>query len=61
MARRAHIRGKCIETTYRECNPSIPYEVRNNYIEARIELRFKYFDVLNDMNASGNEIEQVRR
>lgn len=61
MARRAHIRAKTIETTYRECKPSIPYEVRNDYIEARIEMRYKYFDQLNDMNSSNSEIEQVRR
>ena len=61
MARRAHIRSKCIETTYRECHGSIRYEVRNDWIEARIELRYKYFDQLNDMNSANNEIEVVRR
>lgn len=61
MARRAHMRSKCIETTYEECAGSIPYEIRNNWVESRIELRFKYFDQLNDMNSANNEIEMVRR
>ena len=54
--RRARIRAKCVETTYKECDKSIPYEVRNGWIEARIEMRFKYFDRLNDMGSKGSDI-----
>lgn len=37
MARRARIREKCVELTYKECDKSIPYESRNGWVESRIE------------------------
>ena len=43
IARRARIRNKCVSETYQECDASIPYEIRNNWVEGRIEQRFKYF------------------
>ena len=61
MDRRSRIRTKTVEETYKECAQSIPYEVRNNFIESRIELRFKYFDQLDDLKSSGSEIETIRR
>lgn len=44
MKRRTRIRVKTVEETYKECDKSIPYEDRNNWIEQRVESRFKYFD-----------------
>lgn len=61
MKRRARIRIKTVDETYKECAKSIPYEVRNTYIEGRIELRYKYFDLADDLQASGSEIEAIRR
>lgn len=61
MDRRARIRLKTVEETYKECHKSIPYETRNDFIESRIELRFKYFDQADDLQASGSEIEAIRR
>ena len=44
MSRRSRIRIKTVGETYKECDKEIPYETRNNWIEGRIELRFKYFE-----------------
>ena len=61
MARRARIRNKTVEETYKECKKTIPYEIRNNWIESRIEGRFKYFDQVDDLKSSGSEVELIRR
>lgn len=37
MRRRARIRIKTVDETYKECKKTIPYEIRNNWIEGRIE------------------------
>ena len=44
MTRRTRLRIKCVDETYNECEQSIPFETRNNWIESRIEIKFKYFD-----------------
>lgn len=64
MDRRTRIRVKTVEQTYKECDKSIPYEDRNNWIEQRVELRFKYFDQPNDLQVSkadGMDFETIRR
>ena len=61
MKRRSRIRRKCVDTTYKECDRKLPYEVRNNYIEYKLEQRFKYFDVVNDLNTVGDEMETIRQ
>lgn len=44
MTRRSRIRIKTVDETYKECDKTIPYEIRNNWIESRVELSFKYLD-----------------
>lgn len=61
MARRSHMRVKSVKTTYKECDVSKPFEVRNNYIESRIELRFRYFNRLNDAHETPPDIDILRR
>lgn len=60
MKRRFRIREKCVEETYAQCHKSIPFEVRNNYIEYRLESRFKYFDKQNDLGSIGDETERAK-
>lgn len=61
MTRRARIRIKTVEETYKECKKTIPYEVRNNWIEGRIEMRYKYFDQVDDLKNAGSEVDVIRR
>lgn len=61
MARRAHIRDKCVSTIYQECAPSIGYHQKNSYLEDRIETTMKYFIVLDDLNNKGAQIEKVKK
>lgn len=61
MTRRARKRIKTVEETYQECKKTIPYEIRNKWIEGRIEQRFKYFDQVDDLQNSGSELEIIRR
>jgi len=44
MTRRSRIRIKTVDETYKECDKTIPYEIRNNWIESRVELSFKYLE-----------------
>ena len=60
MKRRARIREKCIEETYKQCDKKIPFEIRNNYIEGCLESRFKYFDQVNDLNSVGSEMQVTK-
>jgi len=46
------MRSKLIAEIYKECAPSVPYEKRNNYVEQRLEERFKYFNNMDDLNGS---------
>jgi len=41
-----------IAEIYKECNPSVAYEKRNNYVEQRLEERFRYFDNMDDLNGT---------
>ena len=61
MRRRTRIRVKTVEETYKECDKAIPYEIRNNWVEGRVELRFKYFDQVNDIQPNEEGIETIRR
>jgi len=51
-ARRFNMRTKLIAEIYKECNPSVAYEKRNNYVEQRLEERFRYFDNMDDLNGT---------
>lgn len=52
-ARRFNMRVKLIADVYKECAPAVPYETRNNYVEKRLEDRFKYFNHMDDLNSKG--------
>lgn len=52
-ARRFNMRSKLITEIYKECAPSVPYENRNNYVEQRLEERFRYFNQMDDLNGTG--------
>ena len=53
-ARRFNMRSKLITEVYKECAPSVPYERRNNYVEQRLEERFRYFNQMDDLNGAGS-------
>lgn len=61
MTRRQRIREKTVEETYKECDKAVPYEIRNNWIEGRVELRFKYFDQVNDLQPQQSEMQAIRQ
>ena len=50
MARRAHIRMACVATIYEECSGNVGYNQKNQFLEDRIEVTHKYFDVPDDLN-----------
>lgn len=61
MARRAHIRQRQLKETYEECGPGVKFQVKNDYVETRLEQRFAYLSHMNDMNNTGAETEQIRK
>ena len=61
IARRFHQREKQLEDVYRRCEPSIPFQERETYVESRLEARIKYFRSLDDLNNKGSEIEQIMK
>lgn len=40
---------------------SVPYEEKNNYIESRLESRFRYFDKMDDLNQEEGDGEKILR
>lgn len=61
MARRAHMRDACVRTIYEECAPSIGYNAKNSYLEDRIETTMRYYQVLDDLNNKGANIEKIKK
>ena len=60
--RRNNIRLKCIEECYAQCDQSVPFENKNNYIESKIESTFHYFQNLDDMAHVGEDNpERIRK
>lgn len=61
LARRTHMRTKCLAECYQDCGPGVAFQQKNRYIEARLEQRLKYFDHMHDLKHPGVETEQLRK
>lgn len=54
-------RTKNLKETYRQCDISVPYETKNNFVENKIQDVFKYFNDLDDMKLhDDNNLEKCR-
>lgn len=52
---------KFINETGKICDISVDYNIRNSYLEERIEFLQTYFEHINDVNHSGAAVEKIRK